>query len=155
MNFGVSKIEYDNNSNMIIDFSKLKMIFLFLFRIWQAICWRLFVLLWKAVFYVVKVMWLSSSNELIFFLYENVNIRGLYVDIFKIFFGKNYLLNYVRIDIWILFRPGIIYFRNFFFLDVSWNFSGILQLKKIQINTKSFIITCFVENLNVLIKKNA
>ena len=74
---------------------------------------------------------------------------------FSNFFGKNCLLKYVGIDISVLFRPDIIYFRNFFFLDLSWNFSGILQFKKIQINTKSFVITCFVENLNVLIKKNA
>ena len=74
---------------------------------------------------------------------------------FSNIFGKNCLLKYVGIDISVLFRPDIIYFRNFFFLDLSWNFSGILQFKKIQINTKSFVITCFVENLNVLIKKNA
>lgn len=74
---------------------------------------------------------------------------------FSNFFGKNCLLKYVGIDISVLFRPDIIYFRNFFFLDLSWNFSGILPFKKIHINTKSFVITCFAENLNVLIKKNA
>lgn len=74
---------------------------------------------------------------------------------FSNFFGKNCLLKYVGIDISVLFRPDIIYFRNFFFLDLSWNFSGILPFKKILINTKSFVITCFAENLNVLIKKNA
>ena len=74
---------------------------------------------------------------------------------FSNFFGKNCLLKYVGIDISVLFRPDIIYFRNYFFLDLSWNFSGILPFKKIQINTKSFVITCFAENLNVLIKKNA
>lgn len=59
---------------------------------------------------------------------------------FSNFFGKNCLLKYVGIDISVLFRPDIIYFRNFFFFR---SFLEFLRNFAIQKNSYKYEEFCY------------